>query len=264
VYCKYDSSLSFFDFDVIYPTGRNDVFYCPCYTDFNGWTLLNYTQNTGERIFSSESIVSNTKAWIENVIFLNASFTVSGYNYLMDVQLKHCILQGDVICTVNDRTVSLWNSAIVYPDGYAVRESSITLDIYAENNNLALASHGSSSTPTIINSELTINAKCIKLGSATSTYKASLNRSIFKGEIECTSIGSYVFLSIINSIVDFKVNDTVATIPVSSSCEASVYNSDKITISKTGLTGVTSAQLLSPTALQAAGLPIGVDEDASD
>lgn len=267
VYCKYDSSLSTLDFDVIYPTGRNEYFTCYYYADFNGWTLLNYTQNSGSKIFSSAEVVSHAQTWIKNAIFPNASFTVTGYNDLLDIQLKHCTIQSNIICNINDRSISLWNGSSYYNDDNAVEDSSIVLTIYATGNNLELASTNSRYySPNIVNSDITINGKVERLGTTqTNGYNLiNLNRTVLKGNIESTSIGAYVFGDITNSIVDFKVNDTVTTIPVYGTCQASVYNSDKITISKSGITGVTSAQLLSPTALQSAGLPIGVDENVGD
>jgi hypothetical protein len=113
----------------------------------------------------------------------------------------------------------------------------------------------------IVDSIVDIDANGTYLGRATSYVGATLYllRSVLKGKINFTTQNTYSYIyRMSDSIHDVEYNNTPS--PPRTSGTNCVFNKDKVNWSDTtGLTGVTSAQLLSPTALQEAGLSIGVD-----
>jgi hypothetical protein len=254
IYCLYDSSLSTIDFDTLYQSGINDTIYLESINDFNGWTLLNMrfvntSGNVQNDFYSSYQYSTLNKVRILNYQSLS--------NCPFAVQIDDSIIQGAINST---RSGGLFRSPQEWQR--TINCSSIVIDANYSGNGFHFMYY--SATLTVNDSRLIINVKASDWIGDDSKSEINLNNSVMQGEWNTDVYATKLFKSVTNSILDFSSVGATFNKNPDGNCTGSVFNSEKMSLSKSGLVGVTSAQLLSPTALQAAGLPIGVDEDASD
>ena len=257
IWCLFDPTPTTIDFNEIYPSGTDTRFTYRKGCDFNGWTFLNLfstgTANTG--IFYGRS----TDDAFRNMILANCRWipSTSSYNYayMLNVYIQDSILQID---TDNSYSLVGFTYSTSYGSGF-VRNSLY----WRVRGSRAFTTDTMSGVVSITDSIVELDV--VVTGNATgtgSTYNGlQLIRSLVKGSINCNgSDNSNIFNGVADSIIDLSINTANLGRPIGT-CTHSVYNNQKAPhwSNITGLTGVTTEQLLSPTALQEAGLSIGVD-----
>ena len=271
-YCLFNPRPSTIDFNDI-SDGYIDNFYITNHVDCNGWTWLNARVDMNNSsipgIFTAGNMYSaSSKASVRNLILLNCQAKATKSTcYLFSMNMIYTIMQIEVDATaVPSSQESYGINFAMDTDSYGGRFEKVSLVLKIIGNCSLLNSGSGNGSFNIIDSIVNIDANCTYLGRKTSYVGATLHilSSVLKGRINFTTQNTYSYIyKMSDSIHDVEYNNTPS--PPRTSGTNSVFNKDKVNWSdSTGLTGVTSEQLLSPTALQAAGLSIGVDEDVSD
>ena len=266
-YCLFDPRPSTINFNDI-SDGYISNFYITNHVDCNGWTWLNARVNMDDSsipgIFTaSNMLVASSKASVRNLILLNCQAKATRSTcYLFSMKMIYTIMQIEVDATgISSSQDSSGVNFANDSDTYGGRFEKVSLVLKIIGNCSLFNSGSGNGAFNIVDSIVDIDANCTYLGRKTSYVGATLYllRSVLKGRINYTTQNNYSYiLQIDDSVHDVEYNGTPS--PPRSSGVNSVFNKDKVNWSDTtGLTGVTSAQLLSPTALQEAGLLIGVD-----
>ena len=254
IWCLYDPTPTTIDLNDIYPSGTGTLYIEENGCDFNGWTILNLvsTGTADGGIFYA--LRSDRK--FRNLILANAKWTPSSgaYAYMWNVNTEDSILQIDA----NNSYAG--NMGLTYSTsyGYGFTRNSLYWKVRGTGDfSFYLQSGTFSIVDSIIELDVSVNGVNGVLNAG-----LGLNRCLVKGKVYYnTTNNGGMFYKVEDSIIDVDVSDSSVLQRPVSTCVRSVYNKTKIAnwSDKTGLTGVTSEQLLSPTALQAAGLSIGVD-----
>lgn len=261
-YCRYNPAPTTIDWNDISDDYRSYIF-IGNHCDMNGWTFLNFKVTTGGShagLFTCY-YVSNNKADLNKLFFLNAQVKASpgeGDSELFDVKVRDCIMQIDV------------DASSIYSNRYFQFSYSSSYGYGFERNSLYLTVTGNCgfrfcyvSDMNITDSLVVIDADVRQFGHSGYSQDSGMSmvRSVIKGKVKFTANGGYSFFSTCNrSIIDVEYESENTPLPPRYTASLSVFNKEKVAWNDaTGLTGVTSTELLSPTALQAAGLPIGVD-----
>ena len=266
-YCLFNPRPSTIDFNDI-SDDYIDSFYITNHVDCNGWTWLNARVNMNDDsipgIFTaSNMLVATTKASVRNLILLNCQAKATNRAcYLFSMNMVYTIMQIKVDATaISSSQDSVGVNFANDPNTYGGRFEKVSLALTIIGNCSLFNSGSGNGGFNIVDSIVDIDANGTYLGRQNSYVGATLYliRSILKGRINYTTQNNYSYiLQMDDSVHDVEYNGTPSS-PRRSGTN-SVFNKDKVNWSDTtGLTGVTSAQLLSPTALKEAGLPIGVD-----
>lgn len=250
-YCLYDSSLSTIDFNNLYPSGMSSNLYLESRNDFNGWTLLNMrfvnAANNHYDFFSE-----NDNSHLQNVRILNYQSLAC---YPFRAKIIDSVIQGEINSTYSTNYFTYGSET----NRRGIYRSSVNLKINCGDSG-STWQFSSTNGFVIQDSNMNLNIEAYRIGKSDYTNNNSVVNSTITGKFKSRdSHRSQIINSVTNSILDFESEATNAFPTPYYSCAGSVFNNEKLSITKTGLTGVTSAQLLSPTALQAAGLSIGVD-----
>lgn len=263
IYCRYNPAPSTIDYNDISVNYRSPII-IENHCDINGWTFLNFkvtTSGSHEGLFTCYYIANN-KADLNKLFFLNAQVKASpgsGYDSeLFDVKVRDCIMQIDVdASSMNSNRYFQFFYSSSY--GYGFERNSLYLTVTGNCGFRFCSGTGMNITDSLV----VIDADVGQFGnsSGTSDNGMSMVRSVIKGKVKFTTNGTYSFFSTCNgSIIDIEYESENVPLPPRYTASHSVFNKEKIAWNDaTGLTSVTSTELLSPTALQAAGCPIGVD-----
>lgn len=264
-YCAYDPTPSIIDFNIVHPdfydyidtTNRIDV---------NGWTWLNlnvYCSQSGA--FRCRYDVDDMYSFFRNLILLNCQLYGGGSSVksMFSASFGDCIMQVDVehpstsiLCWYYSGTSSNHN----------FNRCACKIKITAPNAPVHGGTYSGDSSFRVTNSVIDLDVVANQFTKGSGSYSFYGNRSIIKGKVKANSTGNY-FENLVDCVFDVSDSEGAELKPPSSRSR-SVFNKDKIIVDEThhtnwanltGLVGVTSEQLLSPTALQAAGLSIGVD-----
>lgn len=258
IYCAFDPTDSTIDFNDISQEYIGPIEIYNHY-DFNGWTFLNprLTLSGGVSAVLTCGNNSSSSASVHNLIMLNcmahAENTIHD-SVLFCVDVEDSILHITLDATdLGDKQV-LFNLGASYGMGFKRNSLVLTVNGTADSR---FAGSGSGSA-NIQDSVLDLNIKIGSVGWTSGNGYLDVLRSTIKGKIDCNSYTSYFYGAVHDCIFDCIC--TNPAMPTPAFYSASVYNKEKVGwTDHTGLIGVTSEQLLSPTALQAAGLSIGVD-----
>ena len=257
-YCRYNPALTTIDFNDISETYIDSIRVINKW-DCNGWTFLNPRVNMNGESSNPNAIFyndTNNTTYISNLIMLNcmAKPTSTQYNsYVFAIKVTDSIMHIDIDASnLNDTNYLFLCMAGPYTSGFA--RNSLALKATGSNTTF----NGSDSGSILIEDSLfDVDIDVYIIGHSSNRYSDVL-RTTIKGKVKCTTYGSGFFGVFGDSI--FDVACTTSWFPSPVIKDASVYNNEKVSWSNSaGLVGVTSEQLLSPTALQAAGLSIGVD-----
>ena len=258
VFCAFDPTDSTIDFNDVSQEYIGPIEIYNHY-DFNGWTFLNPRLSLAGGVSAVLTCGNQTPSLssVHNLIMLNCM--AKGINNSFDkalfcVDIEDSILHITFDATdIGDKQV-LFNLGTSYGMGFN-RNSLVLKVIGTANSRFAGSGYGSANIQdSILDLDIDIGA----VGWTNGNGYLDILRSTIKGTIDCTSYSSYFFGVMSNCIFDCTCTNTA--LPKPAIYYSSVYNNEKVGwTDDTGLVGVTSEQLLSPTALQAAGLSIGVD-----
>lgn len=270
-YCRYNPAPSTIDYNDISMTARSGI---PIWmhTDFNGWTLRNFKismpANTSKEavLYTGSGSVAN--ADVKNLIFLNVQGTTSSdaNTGIFFVHIYDSIIQMDI----NASSISSAHLGLgIDYSSISFSRNSMSLKIIGANCQLCGQSDQaaySQSIFSISDSNVDIDIDIAKYGS-NRPVQLRLSRSILKGKYKYSANGTYTLLgACTDSIYDVEHISTVAPAAPYNNGTRCLFNNDvkespaiQTGWSKTGWTGVTSTQLLSPSELQSEGFPIGVD-----
>lgn len=264
IYCTFKPIPSLINFNAIYDdyigylSIANKI-------DVNGWTWLNLrlTANRSVGAINCAYNYYNDLSYIQHLILLNCSIKLDDALTLFTARFNDSIMQFDV-----------GESSGSSPFGFLYNGSNGTRDFYrcsvylSVNTPNRIINGGYNTSVYFYDSKITID---LDVDDATANYASklvTLYRSIVTGKAKYRrathAYSAPLFCHIYDSIYDVEdrdVNAQTNTYPQPSEAQRSVFNKTKNSwwTDMTGLTGVTSEELLSPTALQSAGLPIGVD-----
>lgn len=257
-YCLYNPAPTTIDFNDISETYIDSIRVINKW-DCNGWTFLNPRVNMNGGSSNPNAIfyndISNAN-YISNLIMLNcmAKPTSTQYNsYVFAIKVTDSIMHIDIDASnLGDTNYLFLCMAGSYTSGFARNSSALKVTGSSTTFN------GSDSGSILIEDSLfDWDIDVYTIGHSSNCYSDVL-RTTIKGKAKCTTYGSGFFGVFSDSI--FDVDCTTAFFPAPVIKDASVYNNEKVSwTDSSGLMGVTSAELLSPTTLQSKGLAIGVD-----
>lgn len=269
-YCAFDPTPTTIDFNDIYE-GLIAGIQTNCKIDVNGWTWLNFriACSRNEGILHSAYDYYNADSYFANLILLNGQMEAAAdndYRQLFSAKVMDSIIQTTVNYSGNGSLI--WFYTTTRSNRYFYR-CSCKLKINAPNATICGGGYYESFYAEDCVFDFDITAGTF---SNMSNGYFDCVRSVIKGKIKADNT-SYYFGA--NHDTIFDISDSEGReIKAPLAHDRSVFNSDKINITynpseyidrhsdwrnQTGLAPVTSEQLLSPTALRAAGLSIGVD-----
>jgi hypothetical protein len=262
-YCRYNPAPTTIDWNSISEGSRSTI-YVSMHCDFNGWTLLNFRISAGDSGswggFFTCGWVANDKADVYNGFFLNTQITCSsdGYTSLFNANIHDNIMHIDVTSTIAPSSVGFCYASSY---GHGFSRNSLTLKIYG---NRGFSGYNIGDNYEIVDSVIYLDAEFQAYGipnSDGSNGSISLIRSTLKGKYKFVTAGAKSFIrSCTDSIYDVEsISEATAVVPQVGGTRC-IFNSDKVSWSQTGWTGVSSEHLLSPSWLQEhTNFPIGVD-----
>lgn len=262
-YCRYNPVPTTIDWNSISEGSRSTI-YVSMHCDFNGWTLLNFRISSGDRGswggFFTCGWVSNDKADVYNGFFLNTQIICSsdGYTSLFNANIHDNIMHIDVTSTTPPSSVGFCYAESY---GHGFYRNSLTLKIYG---NRGLSGYNIGENYEIVDSVIYLDAEFQVYGipdSDGSNGSIKLLRSTLKGKYKFVTAGTKSFIrSCTDSIYDVESISEAAAVAPQVDGTRCIYNSDKVSWSRTGWEGVSSEHLLSPSWLQEhTNFPIGVD-----
>ena len=242
VYCIYDDTLSFIDFNDIMPSGYNSDLTIQAHVDFNGWTLKNMAFNRGVLL----RFATPSKGLIlTNLYFLGRHS--SGWLYI-DSVIENFIIN---MIGVNDDANSV--SVIHTPQaaGSGIVNSALSLKTTGKVHFLGRANN------CILNFEAD-NTNYFACGDLV------LDNTMATGSLDFEYSGSVpMFSYIYNSILDFDwKRDSCYPQITRNVMSPSFFNSEKMPsmgMTANNLYGATTEQLKDAQWLYDHGFPIGVD-----
>lgn len=285
-YCRYNPAPSTIDYNDI-STGYRSEIYIWTHVNFNGWTLQNFkiqvSSNSNSAYqrgffgFNSNMGLSNSQVEVYNVIIANAQLkAVSVDPCLFPLNIHDSIVQI-VVDYSNPPAGSDPRIAIYYSGSYGCgfARNALTLKIFSSHSNGAfICGHENYGAVNVEDSIIDLDIDIPWYSTAWGS-KFQLVRSVMKGKYKYSSyrgnLGSTGLIgSCIDSIYDVEHISTIEPPYPTGNSTHCIFNNDdkespaiKTNWNRTGWTGVTSAQLLSPSWLQEyTDFPIGVDNNA--
>lgn len=291
-YCRYNPSPSTIDYNDI-STGYRSEIYIWGHINFNGWTLRNFkiqvsnqSGGTYQRGFfgfqSGSSGATNDQVEVYNVIIANAQLKADSADpCLFPLNIHDNVIQIEVDYS-NPAAGSDPRIAIVYCGsgangtyGCGFARNALTLKIFSSSSNGTFRfTHEEGGNVNVEDSIIDLDIDIPYYSSSWGT-PFRLVRSIMKGKYKYSTykgnLGTSALLgACTDSIYDVEHISTIAPpYPIGNSAHC-IFNNDvkespaiQNNWNVLGWTGVTSAQLLSPSWLQEhANFPIGVDNNA--
>lgn len=270
-YCVFDPTPTTIDFNDIYEGYINPI-ETNCKIDANGWTWLNLRVNCSQSgAFIAKYDYYNANSYYANIVLLNCQMAASGNSTnsimcMFSARFDTSIIQA--VVTYNGIGGLHWYYSYT-SSNHNFYKCAVKLTIDAPSATVYACAYSGTMYAADSILDLDITADTI---ANYNTY-FDTERCVFKGNIKAINAVDYFFGANHDTIFDISDNEG-RWIKAPLAHDRSVFNSDKIDITynpsqyidrhsdwrnQTGLAPVTSEQLLSPTALQAAGLLIGVD-----
>ena len=268
-YCAFDPTPTTIDFNNIYESLIAGID-TNCKIDVNGWTWLNLrvacAQNVG--ILHCAYDYYNANSYFVNLILLNCQAEAAGDSWrcLCTAKVEYSILHINLNFSGAGQLIWFYSDT---SSNKHFNKCSCKLKINAPDATVCGGAY--SGGISFDNGVLDLDVTAKTFSNMNNCYFNSV-RSVIKGKFKADNMGYYLG-GIGDCIFDISDGEG-AELRAPLIHERCVFNSDKIDITyapsqginrhsdwrgQTGLSPVTSEQLLSPTALQAAGLSIGVD-----
>lgn len=267
-YCSFNPTPTTINFNDIYEESINPI-ETNCKIDVNGWTWLNLRVNCSQNgAFYADYDYNNANSYYANLILLNCQMAATGNGVMsmFSARFDTSIIQA--VVTYNDSGYLYWYYSS-QRSNHNFYKCAVKLTIDAPNATVYACAYSGTMYAADSTLDLDITAGAIANRSA----YFDTERCVFKGNIKAINAVNYFFGA--NGDTIFDISDSEGRwIKAPIIHERCVFNSDKIDITynpsegidrhsdwrnQTGLSPFTSEQLFSPTALQAAGLLIGVD-----
>jgi hypothetical protein len=262
IYCRYNPAPTTIDYNDISTEYRGRI-YIALHCDLNGWTLLNFKVSVAGSdvtggIFSIAAI-GNDKAEFYNAFILNMQAKINDGNYpsLLNLNIHDSIMHIEVDASALSSTRCL-GMAYGTSGGHGFSRNSLSLKIIG---NCGFCGYNIGENYAIVDSVMDLDFDLRYYGATGSYGSLSLTRTTIKGKYKFTEAGTKSFIrSCTDSIYDVEsISEATAVVPQVGGTRC-IFNSDKVSWSQTGWTGVSSEHLLSPSWLQEhTNFPIGVD-----
>lgn len=252
-YCAFDPTPTTIDFNDIYEEYITPI-ETNCKIDVNGWTWLNLRVNCSQTgAFFAKYDYNNSESYYANLILLNCQMAASGNDIMsmFSARFDKSIIQADVAYDGSGNLYWYYSNTSSNHNFY---KCAVKLKINAPNATVYACAYSG----TMYARDSTLDFDIIAGTIANRAAYFDTENCVFKGNVNSRNM-DYFFGANHNTI--FDISDVGGSNLIASLAHNnSVFNKNKLGWSdSTGLIGVTSEQLLSPTALQAAGLSIGVD-----